>query len=81
MVRALSVVVAYSKHNNEKFEPVSIDDAKAVAETDLALLVVIDEKKYWIPKSQIKDDSEVYEMGGEGTLVIPRWLAEEKRLA
>lgn len=35
----------------------------------------------WIPKSQIHDDSEVYDSQHfEGELVIPRWLAEEKVL-
>ena len=35
----------------------------------------------WIPKSQIDDDSEVYEEGHEGTLVITLWIAEKKGLA
>ncbi len=31
-----------------------------------------------IPISQIHDDSEVYELHGEGELVITEWLAGEK---
>jgi len=64
----------------ERFEPVSIEEVTAKRETDKALLCVIEGQpgEFWIPKSQIHDDSEVYEEGGEGTLVIPRWLAEEK---
>ena len=34
----------------------------------------------WIPKSQIDDDSEVYEEGTTGTLIIPLWLAGKKGL-
>lgn len=35
-----------------------------------------------IPKSQIHDDSEVYDAGenSEGKLVIPEWLAEDRGL-
>ena len=70
---------------NARFQPVSIEDAVAIRETDKALLVRVgadgdDQKEVWIPKSQILDDSEVFEMGGEGTLVVPRWIVEEKEL-
>ena len=32
----------------------------------------------WIPKNQITEDSEVYEIGTEGTLIITEWLARER---
>lgn len=35
-------------------------------------------RKAWIPLAAIHDDSEVYEPGHEGELVIPLSLAEEK---
>lgn len=53
---------------------------EAIDDTDKALLCVIDGKKYWIPKSQIDEDSEVYKKGTDGTLIIPEWLATEKGL-
>lgn len=59
---------------------VRIDDVEAIRETDKALLCRIEDEEVWIPKSQITDDSEVYELGGEGTLVITQWLATEKGL-
>lgn len=34
----------------------------------------------WIPISQITDDSEVWEEGDEGDLVIKSWLARERGL-
>lgn len=37
-----------------------------------------DEDKAWVPKTQITDDSEVYEVGGEGTLSVTEWLAQER---
>lgn len=48
--------------------------------TDLAILVEVDGQEVWIPKSQIDDDSEVYEANTEGDLIIPEWLAREKGL-
>lgn len=59
-------------------ETVRIDGARCVRETAMAILVEVDDAEYWIPKSQIDDDSEVYQDGDEGTLVIPEWLASEK---
>jgi len=37
-------------------------------------------EEVWIPTSQVHEDSEVYKTGTEGTLVIPRWVAEMKEL-
>jgi hypothetical protein len=65
---------------SERFEPVSIENARAIKATSMAILVEVDDEEYWIPISQIDDDSEVYQKGDEGTLIIPRWLAEEKGL-
>ena len=62
-------------------ETVQIQNVKAVRETEAALLVEVEgEEEIWIPKSQIHDDSEVYKMDTEGTLVIPLWLAEKHGL-
>lgn len=47
-------------------------------ETDKAILVNDGEDTYWIPKSQIDEESEVHHEGDEGLLVIPEWLAEDK---
>lgn len=46
-------------------------------ETLKAILVKIEGKEYWIAKSQIDDDSEVYQDGDEGKLIIKTWLAEK----
>ena len=32
----------------------------------------------WVPQSQIHDDSEVWQEGDSGTLVVTRWIAEQK---
>ncbi|HUI23280.1 MAG TPA: hypothetical protein VLY82_02690 [Nitrososphaerales archaeon] len=67
----------YRIHNNE---PVSVEVELAIASTDQAILIRIEdgEEEIWIPKSQIHADSEVSEEGDSGTLIIPRWLAREK---
>ena len=46
----------------------------------LALSCIINGQRFWIPQSQIHDDSEVYKMCDRGTLVITFWLAKEKGL-
>ena len=46
-----------------------------------SLLCDVEGEEVWIPKSQIHDDSEVYEDGTDGDLVISRWIAEKKGLA
>lgn len=60
---------------------VRIDDAICTAATDNAILVLIEGKQYWIPQSQIDDESEVWRKGDEGTLVISEWIAYEKGIA
>lgn len=55
-------------------------DVKCTAETPDAILVEIDGDEHWIPKSQVSEDSEVYEEGGEGKLVITTWIATQKGL-
>lgn len=61
---------------------VSFDDCEAAKETDKALLVYFGdlEKKLWVPKSQIHDDSEVWEEGQSGTLVVTGWWAGKNGL-
>lgn len=34
----------------------------------------------WLPKSIVHDDSEVYQKGDEGTLVLPEWFAIKEGL-
>ena len=64
----------------------SFEDVEAIQETQPGtpdaggLLCMIEGKEVWIPKSQISDDSEVFKKGDAGTLVIPEWLAIEKKL-
>lgn len=53
-----------------------------IHETPRALLVKPmdgdDEDKFWIPKSVLHDDSDVYAQGHKGKLIAYEWYAEEK---
>jgi hypothetical protein len=50
---------------------VSIDPSDPAYETT-------DDGTAWVPQSQIHEDSEVYQMGDSGSLVVTRWIAEQK---
>lgn len=58
----------------------TLSDAEALKETDAALLCLLDGKEVWIPKSQIDDDSEVWEEGQSGDLVVTEWFATKEGL-
>lgn len=59
---------------------IEIEDVEVLIEKPTSLLVTSPnlDKEYWVPKSQITDDSEVYKAGTEGTLIVTDWIAEEK---
>ena len=59
----------------------AFEDVTAILETEKAILCEYDGEEFWIPFSQIHDDSEVYEQGDTGQLIISRWLARKKGLA
>ena len=61
-------------------QTVEIEDVTVEAETDLALLCIIEEKQRWIPKSVVHEDSEVSGEGDTGTIMIMRWFAEKAGL-
>ena len=55
---------------------------KVKAKTELAILVVSEDgDEAWVPFSKILDGSEIDEdgdVGDEGKLLIPEWLAEDR---
>ncbi len=59
---------------------VEFEDSEGLRETDRALLCQIDGEEVWIPKSVIDDESDVREEGDTGVLIIPEYIAKEKRL-
>lgn len=61
-------------------DEVEFTEVLARRETDKALLVEIDGKSYWVPKSMISEDSEVYAPDDEGTLIVREWWAKQEGL-
>jgi hypothetical protein len=65
-------------------EPFTVGKVRVKHETPLALLIQrYDGVEYfplpeWVPKSQIHDDSEVYEGNHQGYLVVKLWFAEKR---
>lgn len=59
-------------------EPVEIDDVRVIRELERSIIVDYEGEELVIPKSQISSESEVQGEGDEGTLVIPKWLAEDR---
>lgn len=61
---------------------VSLGEGRVVSETEKAILVELESgDELWIPKSVVHDDSECYEDGHEGEVVVARWFAEKQGLA
>ena len=61
-------------------DEIGLDCDNVVAETEKALLCDIDNTEYWIPKNCISDNSEVYQKGDSGTLVISYSFARKLKL-
>jgi hypothetical protein len=60
---------------------VEYQNVDVLKDTPKALLCLIEGKEYWIPRSQISDDSEVYSLDSSGgTLIITEWIAKGKGL-
>lgn len=63
-------------------EPCSMGHGRCIRETDRAILVDFGDEdddggeEVWIPKSVVHDDSEVYEDGGTGEVIVETWWAE-----
>lgn len=59
---------------------VHLDVDRIVAETDKALLLLIDGEEFWIPLNQISDPDD-YLLGiVDCTVTVTRWIAEKKGL-
>lgn len=62
----------------DRDDRVEVPDTKAIGETEKALLIRFDDgEEEWVPKSQVTDDSEVWERGHEGKLVVTFWWADK----
>jgi hypothetical protein len=61
-------------------EMVVFDEVIVKAATKKAILCEIEGEDYWIPRSQLGDETDVDESGDAGQIAIPKWLARAKNL-
>ena len=61
-------------------EVVRIENVTCTQQTPKAILCEIDGDMVWIPQSMVDDDSEVYRVGTDGTLVVKTWFAKKAGL-
>lgn len=59
-----------------------LGEGRVIRDSGKAILVELTDsgKQVWIPKSVIHDDSEVYEDGTEGIVIVKTWFAEKNDL-
>ncbi len=62
---------------SDGYDAVKVSGVTVTAEKEKAIACVIDNEEFWIPKSQLLDDS-VENLGDTGTLIITAWIAEQK---
>lgn len=61
---------------------ISLGYAECIAETEKAIKVQREDgSEFWIPKSVVHDNSEVYADGHDGDLVVAEWFAQKQGLA
>lgn len=61
---------------------VTFPNAKCIKASDKAILVKLEdvEEPVWFPQTHVDEDSEVYEVGHHGDLVVSEWIAAQKGL-
>lgn len=66
----------------QRDEPVEFEDVVVVGENRVCWHMIFEsDVDTWIPKSQLLEGSDELEVGGSGTVIVPRWLAEDRGLA
>jgi hypothetical protein len=65
--------------SNDKVE---FEGASCISQSNKAIRVRLADRvtPIWIPRSLVDDDSEVYERGHTGTLVLPEWWCIQEGL-
>ena len=62
-------------------DPINLGLVLVIAETENAICVTesgISSEPFWVPQSQVHDESEVWKDGDQGDLVVNRWFAEKQ---
>lgn len=61
-------------------DTITLEEVVAVHATADAVLCLIDSRQVWVPQSVIHEDSEVFEAGQSGKLVLMTWWAVREGL-
>lgn len=56
---------------------VAFENVECLRSTAMAIQCVVNGKEVWIPQSVVHDDSEVFEVGHAGRLVVKEWFARK----
>ena len=60
---------------------IRIENCRVIRDTGKTILVDIGgELEKWIPQSVVDDDSDIWQEGDEGDLVVKAWFAEKEGL-
>lgn len=62
----------------ESQEPEKLGRGVCEEERMMAVRVVLGGVHYWIPKSVLHDDSEVFQNGHVGEVIVKHWWAEKE---
>jgi hypothetical protein len=69
---------------SSKDDPITLEKATVLRGSSKAVLVRFEHegesRTEWFPLSQVHDDSEVWNVGDEGVMLVTRWIASEKGL-
>jgi hypothetical protein len=59
---------------------IGFTDVVCVRETEKAIHCEIGDELYWIPKTHVNELSQVQGLGATGTLIVSKWIADQKGL-
>lgn len=66
------------RYDDNGSDPCDLGTVKVVAESEKAIKVTNEDDSFWVPKSVVHDDSEVWKNEDEGKLVVKQWWAEKE---
>jgi hypothetical protein len=67
----------------QKVTYTEVEDVRCIHESEKALKIRlngVDRRDLWVPRSAVSPESEVQEVGDEGTLLVATWYAEREAL-
>lgn len=65
-------------HTDESEDPVELGVVTCLLERPKAIMVGLDNRPVWIPKSVLHDNSEVFRLSDNGKLIVKYWWADKE---